>query len=77
MMNKNTQTHKKADLNDKRVGIERWCCNQYGDVFQAMIHLKVIRLHVESVLKYGISTVTMTAEVRPFLFLLCFFICEV
>jgi len=58
-----THTHTKAELNDKRVGIERWCCNQYGDVFQAMIHLKVIRLYVESVLRYGISKMTVTAEV--------------
>lgn len=32
----------------------RWCKNHYGDAFVAWMHLKVIRVFVESVLRYGL-----------------------
>ncbi len=31
-----------------------WCETQYTDMFSGWIHLKVIRLFVESVLRFGI-----------------------
>jgi V-type H+-transporting ATPase subunit C len=38
----------------------RWCSTTYADVFSAWIHLKAIRLYVESVLRYGLP-VSFTA----------------
>lgn len=32
----------------------RWCKNHYGDAFVAWMHIKVIRVFVESVLRYGL-----------------------
>lgn len=32
----------------------RWCKNHYGDAFVAWTHIKVIRVFVESVLRYGL-----------------------
>ena len=32
----------------------RWCKNHYGDAFVAWMHIKVVRVFVESVLRYGL-----------------------
>ena len=32
----------------------RWCKTHYGDAFVAWMHIKVIRVFVESVLRYGL-----------------------
>jgi len=37
-----------------RASLVRWCRTNYGEVFTAWIHLKVVRLFVESVLRYGL-----------------------
>ena len=34
--------------------LTRWCKNHFGDVFVAWMHIKVIRVFVESVLRYGL-----------------------
>jgi len=49
---------------EKQAGLERWCRTHYGEAFSAWIHLKVIRAFVESVLRYGLSSVGSSSEGR-------------
>lgn len=37
-----------------RSGLMRWCKTHYGEAFVAWMHIKVIRVFVESVLRYGL-----------------------
>ena len=37
-----------------RSGLTRWCKTHYGEAFVAWMHIKVIRVFVESVLRYGL-----------------------
>ena len=43
----------------------RWCSVQYAEAFQSWLHLKAIRIFVESVLRYGLPVNFMAAVVRP------------
>jgi V-type H+-transporting ATPase subunit C len=43
-------------------GLTRWCTVHFGECFKAWVHLKVIRVFVESVLRYGLP-VNVTAGV--------------
>jgi V-type H+-transporting ATPase subunit C len=48
-----TQSSKSAVVGMKSA-LLRWCKNHYGDAFVAWMHIKVIRVFVESVLRYGL-----------------------
>jgi len=41
---------------DKRKHLVRWCKTNFSEAFIAWIHLKAIRVFVESVLRYGLPT---------------------
>lgn len=43
----------------------RWCTTTYTEVFTAWIHLKAIRLYVETVLRYGLPFNSAAALVEP------------
>jgi V-type H+-transporting ATPase subunit C len=44
----------KVEVDGMRTGITRWCKTHYGELFVAWMHIKVIRVFVESVLRYGL-----------------------
>jgi V-type H+-transporting ATPase subunit C len=44
----------KVEVDGMRTGITRWCKTHYGELFVAWVHIKVIRVFVESVLRYGL-----------------------
>eukprot|EP00210_Caulerpa_lentillifera_P004135 g3941.t1 len=44
----------KADAANKKLILEEWCQTSYGEVFSAWTHMLVIRLFVESILRYGL-----------------------
>ena len=52
------EKQKKLELNTKRKQLWsyllRWCTTTYAEIFSSWIHLKAIRLYVESVLRYGL-----------------------
>ena len=54
----NAEKQKKTELNTKRKQLWsyllRWCSTTYSEIFSSWIHLKAIRLYVESVLRYGL-----------------------
>mmetsp|Transcript_54281 Transcript_54281/g.69789 ORF Transcript_54281/g.69789 Transcript_54281/m.69789 type:complete len:144 (+) Transcript_54281:814-1245(+) len=61
------------ELDSIRSKMRRWCSVQYGEVFQALLHLKVIQGYVESLLRYGITvSSTSSANERPSNFLMAF-----
>jgi len=43
-----------VEVDGMQSALTRWCKNHYGDVFVAWMHIKVIRIFVESVLRYGL-----------------------
>jgi len=44
----------KVEVDGMRSGLTRWCKTHYGEAFVAWMHIKVIRVFVESVLRYGL-----------------------
>ncbi len=43
-----------VEVDGMRSGLTRWCKTHYGEAFVAWMHIKVIRVFVESVLRYGL-----------------------
>ncbi|CCI43247.1 unnamed protein product [Albugo candida] len=43
-----------AEVDRLRIGLIRWCKAHFGETFIAWMHIKVIRVFVESVLRYGL-----------------------
>jgi len=43
-----------VEVDGMKSALTRWCKNHYGDAYVAWIHMKVIRVFVESVLRYGL-----------------------
>lgn len=44
----------RVEVDGMKSALLRWCKNHYGDAFVAWMHLKVIRVFTESVLRYGL-----------------------
>jgi len=43
-----------VEVDGMRSGLTRWCKTHYGEAFVAWMHIKVIRVFAESVLRYGL-----------------------
>jgi V-type H+-transporting ATPase subunit C len=43
-----------VEVDSMKSALTRWCKNHFGDAFVAWMHIKVIRVFVESVLRYGL-----------------------
>jgi V-type H+-transporting ATPase subunit C len=43
-----------VEVDGMKLALHRWCKNHYGDSFVAWMHIKVIRVFVEAVLRYGL-----------------------
>jgi V-type H+-transporting ATPase subunit C len=43
-----------VEVDGMKLALMRWCKNHFGDAFVAWMHIKVIRIFVESVLRYGL-----------------------
>ena len=43
-----------VEVDGMRSGLTRWCKTHFGETFVAWMHIKVIRVFVESVLRYGL-----------------------
>ena len=43
-----------VEVDGMKSALTRWCKNHYGDAYVAWMHMKVIRVFVESVLRYGL-----------------------
>jgi V-type H+-transporting ATPase subunit C len=43
-----------VEVDNMRSGLTRWCKTHYSKAFVAWMHVKVIRVFVESVLRYGL-----------------------
>lgn len=48
-----------------RKNLISWCKAQYGEVFRAYVHLKVIRLFVESCLRFGVPPDFQPVVMKP------------
>jgi V-type H+-transporting ATPase subunit C len=43
-----------VEVDGMRSGLMRWCKTHYGEAYVAWMHIKVVRVFVESVLRYGL-----------------------
>jgi len=43
-----------VEVDGMRSGLSRWCKTHYGEAYVAWMHIKVIQVFVESVLRYGL-----------------------
>mmetsp|Transcript_38988 Transcript_38988/g.79797 ORF Transcript_38988/g.79797 Transcript_38988/m.79797 type:complete len:106 (+) Transcript_38988:1063-1380(+) len=43
-----------VEVDGMRSGLTRWCKTHFGEAFVAWMHIKVIRVFCESVLRYGL-----------------------
>lgn len=55
----------KAEGEAKQRALEGWCRTAYGEAFSCYVHLAVIRLFVESILRYGLPPQFQAAVVKP------------
>ncbi|KAG2492646.1 hypothetical protein HYH03_009062 [Edaphochlamys debaryana] len=55
----------KRDVEHKKGGLEQWCKTAYGEAFSCYLHVLVVRLFVESILRYGLPPSFQAAVVRP------------
>jgi len=53
------------DLESKRVAMEAWCRTAYGQAFSVWVHMCVVRLFVESILRYGLPPNFQAAVIHP------------
>lgn len=49
----------------KKNQLEEWCTTAYGEVYSAWVHILVIRLFVESVLRYGLPPSFVAGIMEP------------
>ncbi|GFR43163.1 hypothetical protein Agub_g4212 [Astrephomene gubernaculifera] len=55
----------KRDVEQKKTALEQWCKTAYGEAFSCYMHVLVVRLFVESILRYGLPPSFQAAVVRP------------
>ncbi|KAF8058480.1 VHA-C [Scenedesmus sp. PABB004] len=49
----------------KQAALGSWCAAAYGEAFSCLTHMAVVRLFVESILRYGLPPAFAAAVVRP------------
>nr|ADI46924.1 ATPvC1m [Volvox carteri f. nagariensis] len=55
----------KRDVEQRRAAVEHWCKTAYGEVFSCYMHILVVRLFVESILRYGLPPTFQAAVLQP------------
>lgn len=58
-------THAQADLKSQWASLARLLKTNFGELFSAWIHIKILRLFVESVLQYGLPPDFLALIVEP------------
>lgn len=55
------------DERNMKSNIIKWCRPHFSDMYQTWIHLKVMRVYIESILRYGLPPkfIPMVLKVRP------------
>jgi len=53
------------EVTRRRNELYEWCQTSYGEVFSSWIHIVVVRLFVESILRYGLPPAFQAVVVRP------------
>lgn len=62
---KEARKQKLADRDTQRRKLVRWCIANFTEAFFAWVHIKVVRVFVESVLRYGLPANFQTTILRP------------
>lgn len=60
-----TRESLEADVAEKMQKLAQWCLTNFGETFVAMTHLKMVRVFVESVLRFGLPADFAVVLVEP------------
>jgi len=55
----------KKELSGKKNRLFQWCQTNFTEVFTAWAHLKALRIHVESILRFGLPADYVGAVIKP------------
>jgi V-type H+-transporting ATPase subunit C len=55
----------KNNLNKRKKDLNRFCKTNYGEIFMAWVHIKAIRIFVESVLRFGLPPRYTSVVIEP------------
>ncbi|KXZ57041.1 ATPvC1 [Gonium pectorale] len=55
----------KRDVEQRKAALETWCRTAFGEAFSCYVHALVVRLFVESILRYGLPPAFQAVVVRP------------
>lgn len=55
----------KKDLEVKKASLEQWCKTAFGESLSCWLHTGLLRLFVESILRYGLPPQFLVAVVKP------------
>mmetsp|Transcript_35005 Transcript_35005/g.62952 ORF Transcript_35005/g.62952 Transcript_35005/m.62952 type:complete len:369 (-) Transcript_35005:266-1372(-) len=55
----------KQEVEQRKGALEQWCKTAYGETFSCYIHVAIVRLFVESILRYGLPPAFQAAILRP------------
>merc|ERR1712137_258141 len=55
----------KKDMKEKQNKLFQWCQTNFTEVFTAWAHLKALRVHVESILRFGLPPEYVSSVVKP------------
>jgi len=56
----------KKEMKEKQNKLFQWCQTNFTEVFTAWAHLKALRVHVESILRFGLPPEYVAAVIKPF-----------
>jgi V-type H+-transporting ATPase subunit C len=55
----------KREVDGRRSALESWCRTAYGEAFSCWMHIAVVRVFVESILRYGLPPCFQAVVMRP------------
>jgi len=55
----------KKEMKEKQNKLFQWCQTNFTEVFTAWVHLKALRVHVESILRFGLPAEYVGAVIKP------------
>ena len=63
--NKEEKQSLEEEVERRRNELYEWCQTSYGEVVSSWIHVVVVRLFVESILRYGLPPAFQAVIMRP------------
>ena len=65
MRNNNLKTQLELELNTLNIKIMKECKAFFGEIYQALMHLKIMKIFIDGVLRFGIPPKFFLGIVKP------------